>query len=78
MCYRRSRESKRRLKKLSEETTDYSPGGAWFNPDKKRYIRFHGSNTPGLMKYLRRISNRRVRKHDDVLNNGSYKKVYDY
>lgn len=78
MSYRRSRESKRRLKKLSEETTDDALGGAWFNPSKKRYIRYYSSNTPGYAKFRRRISNRRVRKYGDLLSNGLYKKTYDY
>lgn len=78
MGYRRSRESKRRLKKLSEATEGYSPGGAWYNPDKKRYVRYHGSNTPGYTKFLRRMSNRKVRKYGELLNNSLYKKAYDY
>lgn len=76
--YRRSKENRRRLKKLYESTKNSYGAGAWFSDRKQRYIRYAPSNTPGYTKYLRRISNRKVRHRKELLNHGAYKKAFDY
>ena len=77
--YFRSKERDRRLKKLYDATKSGYGAGAWYNEEKKRYIRCSNSNTTGYTKWLRRLSNRRIRRMKDVtLNNGQYKKVFDY
>lgn len=78
MGYRGSKERNLRMKKLCDKTGGDTSSGAWFDPEKKRYIRYYGSNTPGYKKLLRRMSNRKVRRYGDALNNGRYRKVYDY
>ncbi len=79
MGYHRSREQRRRLKKLYSKTGGF-PGGAWYDEERDRYIRSYTSNHnhPGYSKYLRRVSNRRVRRTKHALQNGQYRKVYDY
>lgn len=78
MGYRRSRQERRRLKKLYEQTKYSGCGGAWYDDEKQRYIRYFSSNKPGYTKMLRRISNRKVRKSKELLNYGLYRKTYDY
>ena len=77
--YFRSKERNKRLKKLYSETKNSYGEGAWYDEEKKRYIKCSSSNTTGYTKWLRRLSNRRVRKMKDItLNNCQYKKVFDY
>ena len=78
MGHRRSVQERLRLKKLYKQTKYSCRGGAWYDDEKERYIRYFASNTPGYTKMLRRISNRKVRKSKEVLNHGLYKKAYDY
>lgn len=78
MGYRRAKERNRRLKKLYDETKNSYGAGAYYSSDKKRYIKYHACRTPGYTKYLRRLSNRRVRKSDISINGSSYKRLYDY
>ena len=78
MGYKRNKQEHRRLKKLYEKTKHSYGAGAWYDDDKERYIRYSPSNTPGYTKYLRLMSNRKVRHSKELLNYGSYKKAYDY
>lgn len=78
MGYRRSRNERKKLKKLYRKTKNSCRGGAWYNDDKERYIRYSASNTPGYSKYLRKLSNRKLRHSNDVLNYGLYRKIFDY
>lgn len=78
MSYRRSKEDKRRLKKLYDKTKNSCCAGVWYDEKKKRYIRFYSSNTPGYAKYLRRIANRKVRRAKISLKHSQYKRLYDY
>lgn len=78
MGHKRKVEDNKRLKKTHSETKTFFGRGVWFDDDKNRYVKCTPSNTPGYTKYLRKLSNRRVRKAKDKLNNSSYKKIYDY
>ncbi len=78
MGYRRARERNRRLKKLYDETKNSYGAGVYYNDRKKRYIKCPSCSTPGYTKYLRKISNRRVRKSDIPLKGCSYKRLFDY
>lgn len=79
MDYRGSQERNRRLKKLCDETKYSSRGaGAYYDEDKKRYIRYSPCRNSGYAKYLRKVANRKVRRSKDCLKHGSYRKVYDY
>ena len=75
MSWQRSRETRRRLKKLSR-ATEHKSIGAWYDPDNGRYIK---TNDCEFRKgYLRMIANRRVRHAQNVGSGGMYKKVFDY
>lgn len=78
MGYNRSIDDKRRLIKLYNKTKYSFGSGAYYNEKKKRFVRIYPSNTSGFTKYLRRISNRRVRRSKELLNRCQYRKVYDY
>lgn len=78
MGYKQSKERRRRLKKLYDDTKNSCRGGAWYDDEKERYIRYPSSNTPGYAKSLRRITNKKIRKSKDLLNHGLYKKIHDY
>ena len=75
MSWQRIRETRRRLKRLSCATKHKSVG-AWYDPDKGRYIK---TNVCEFRKgYLRMIANRKVRHSKNVGSGGMYKKVYDH
>lgn len=79
MSYRRSKERNRRLKKLYEETKHSYGSGAWYDEEKGRYIRYYPSSSTGYTKYLRRISNRKIRRMKEMSLKGcQYKKAFDY
>jgi hypothetical protein len=56
----------------------YTGSGVWYNEDRGFYYKYTASNTPGYAKMLRRISNKKVRKSEDLGNHGVYRKSYDY
>ena len=78
MSHRRSRETRRRLKKLSVSSPRYTPSGAWYDEDKGRYIRYYARGSHGCTKWLRTVANRKVRRAKNVLQGGGYRRVYDY
>lgn len=78
MNHKSKREEKHRLKHLYEETSNSVCGGAYYSDKKQRYVRYWSCRTPGYTKYLRRISNRRVRHCKELMQGGQYKKLYAY
>jgi len=78
MSYRRKKEDNRRLKRLYEETRTSYAAGAWYSDKKKRYIKTTASTASGYTKFLRRISNKKYRKHKEIHNHCTYKKLFDY
>lgn len=79
MSYRRSCQEKLKLKRLYNETKNGYRSGAFYNERKQRIVRFNATNTPGYRKYLRRLSNKRLRHYKNLpLNHSSYKKLFDY
>ena len=70
MGYRRSKERNRRLKKLYDETKNWYGAGAYYDEDKKRYIRYSPCKNSGYTKYLRKVANRKVRRSKDCLKHG--------
>lgn len=75
MSHRRKMEEKRKLKRLYKKTQYSSRAGAYYDEDKKRYMRWY---TPRIGKYYRRISNKRVRRTKYLVNGNTYKKYFDY
>ena len=78
MAYKQAQERKKRLLKTYQKTKHSYGSGVWFNDRKGFYVRYSASRTPGYTKYLRRLSNRKVRRNKDFYNYGSYRKLYDY
>lgn len=79
MSYRRKKEDKKRLKRLYEKTNNASTGaGVYYSDKKKRYIKTTASTATGYTKFLRRISNKKYRKHKEIHNFSAYKKLFDY
>ena len=77
MSYKRSKESKRRLKKLYKKTKTKLAGGVYYDTEKKRYIRYSASEF-GNAKKLRTRANRKVRHMTDIQSGSGYKKAFDY
>lgn len=77
MSYKRSIETKRRLKRLLLKTKRYYGVGAYFDSRKNRIIRYSCHNE-WVKTHSRRITRRKLKLTDDVYNGCSYKKLYDY
>lgn len=79
MSYRRSQEQKRRLHKLYLETKNYYGCGVWFDENKQIYVRYYSSGKKsGKTKFYRRVSNKKVRKSEEVFSYNQYRKLFDY
>ena len=77
--YDRKERDKRELQKLYDKTKHSYGSGAWFDREKQRFIRYSPSDSSAYPKYLKRLSNKRVRKYIGCLPNGcSYRKLFDY
>jgi len=79
MSHRRSLEDRRRLKRLYEETRHWIGGGAYFNSQKGRYIRYTW-NKHRHPKCLRRCGHRKIRhlRDTDIPQGARYRQAYDY
>ena len=75
MSHRRKVKEKHRLKHLYSQTQFSYGAGAYYDEDKKRYIRWYA---PRIGKFYRRISNKKVRREKYLVNGNTYKKYFDY
>jgi len=78
MAYKQAQNRKKRLMKTYRQTKNSYGAGVWFNEDTGRYIKYTASKTPGYAKYLRKISNRKIRRIYNIGNFSNYKKHFDY
>ena len=80
MSWHRSRDTKRKLKHLYDETKNHYAKGAWYDEQKGRYIQYWLSNgRSGRVKFVKRKCNRAVRRYKgDLLSKGAYRKVAEY
>lgn len=78
MSHRRSKEERRRLKKLAKKTYPCYAGGAYFDENKGRYVRLYISGRSGFPKYLRKMTNKRLRRSKETFKYSEYKKILDY
>ena len=76
MAYKQSVMRKAKLLKLKKQTDGYGCSGAWYDPDKKRVVRY-GPRSSGYRKWLQKQSNKRLRKYKDTLQNSKHKRMYD-
>jgi hypothetical protein len=76
MSWQRSRETKRRYKKLHDDTIHCYGSGVWYDKEKGRYIRCY---QPRRAKFVKRKCNRAVRRYKGSLSTkGSYRKISEY
>lgn len=74
MSHNRSAADKAKLKKLYIEKRRYP--GVGYNEEKDLYRRYYKGKES---KYLKKLANRRVRRSQNEIQNGSaYKKLLDY
>ena len=78
MAYKQAQSRRKRLLKTYYKTKNNYCRGVWFDEDKSRYIKYSASNTPGYTKFLRRVSNKKVRKAKDIGSRSGYRRLYDY
>ncbi len=79
MSHRRSRETRRRFKKLADATSKWFGSEAYYDEDRGRYVRYYARAGKGFPKYLRTVANRKVRRAKNVpQRGGGYRRVYDY
>lgn len=75
MSHQAAQERNRRLKKLTEETNGNYCSGAYYDQEKRRYVKF-SSHNKGIKKLCRRQTRRKLKKSS--LQHAGYKRVYDY
>lgn len=76
MSWQRSTETKRRLKKLHENTIHHYGAGVWYDEKKGRYIRCW---QPRRAQWVKNQCNRAVRRYKGTLpTKGSYRKVAEF
>ena len=78
MGWKRCQNRKHRLIKLYNNTKNSYGSGVYYDEDKKRYIRYSFSKSSKLPKFLKKVSNKKLRHSKDTLNKGKYKKYFDY
>lgn len=76
MSYHRSLRDKEKLIKLVKETGCSYLSPVWYNEEKGRYIKLDVPRKE-RKKFLKKLSNRIVRRSKDNLKNSQYKKIYD-
>lgn len=76
MGYKRSQETKKRYKRLYDETMRHYGNGVYFDQQKGRYIRYW---QPRRAKFVKRKCNRAVRRYKgDLTSKGAYRRVSEY
>lgn len=77
MSYRRSCEEKQRIAKLYKKTKHKYGRGVYYDRNKERHVRYYISKR-GRGKWLRRQSNKKVRKSQRLPIFCAYRRMYDY
>lgn len=76
MSWKRSSETKKRYKRLHNETMRHYGAGVWYDEERGRYIRYW---QPRRAKFVKRKCNRAVRRYKGSLpTKGSYRKVSEF
>ena len=81
MGWRRSTETKRKYKRLHEETKNSYARGVYYDADKDRLIRFQMSKKGrgNRVAYVKRKCNRAVRRYKGALSSpGAHRKISEY
>lgn len=75
MSHRRKIGDDRRLRRTYRATRHSCISGVYYDRRKYRLIRFYQGKRA---KYLRRCSNKKVRRTKETYQRGQYRKVFDY
>ena len=79
MAYKQAKQRHKKLIKTYKETKNSCGSGVGYNKDRNFYYKFVSSNTPGYSKYLKRLSNKKIRQAKNSVGSfGAYRKLYDY
>ena len=78
MSHQRKQTEKARLKKLARATQTKYRGGAYWDENLNRYVRWTFSRKSKTPTRLKHQSNKKVRHTKKLSNNGGYRKVFDY
>lgn len=82
MAYKQAQNRYKKLlktyKQIKGMRKHYTGAGVWYNEDRGFYYKYAASSTPGYAKFLRRISNKRIRQSKDTFRNSKYRRAYDY
>lgn len=77
MSYQRSCQEYKRMRRLYDKTKNAYGAGVYFNEQKNRFMRYSASN--GVRsKFLKKQSNKRVRRATDLHNYAAYRRYLDY
>lgn len=77
MSYQRSKEEKRRLRRLYEETRTWYGGGCYIDSETGRYVRYSLSKRSGYPSYLKRRFNKKVRRARLMLQRGKFRRHWN-
>ena len=76
MSWQRSQGTKKRYKRLHNETFRHYGSGVWYDEERNRYIRYW---QPRCAKFVKRKCNRAVRRYNGALTSkGLYRKISEY
>lgn len=76
MAYKQAKMRRSKLEKTYNKSgTRYYPGGVYYDEELDRYFKY---DLPRFAKYLRKVSNKKVRKAGNLGQRGNYRKLFDY
>ena len=78
MAYKQAEIRRKKLLKTYKATKHSYGSGVFYDEDRNFYHRCPASNTPGYTKFLKRISNKKVRKCDNLGMHNNYRRNFDY
>lgn len=77
MGHRRTKQERKKLRRLYDETKHSYGAGVWYDEQKHRFIRY-SMGSGGRSTFLKKQSNKRVRRAEDVGNHCGYRRHFDY
>ena len=77
MGHRRARQDRKKLRRLYDETKNQYGAGVWYDEQKHRFIRY-STGSGGRAAFLKKQSNKRVRRKADVGSHNAYRRHFDY
>lgn len=79
MSYKRCVEDRARIRKLYNDVGHHYTPCVYYDERKGRIIKTYlSSGRKGRARWLKRQSNKKIRKYKGYIRKGAYKKVFDY